>query len=253
MKRITIFAATTLFVILSNTALAGRIVVNHDEWTLSDFGFTQSPDAGTFADNVAQFFTGGGSGAFHAYSNNFGLTEASLASALSGAGHTYTTGTGISFDLAGLQAFDGIFVAGPAAGLDTAVLVNYVNAGGSVYLAGGTAAFGGAQNEANFWNDFLNSFGMEFQTNFNGLSSNFNVQPSPHPIFDNVSTLYENNGNTVLQLAVIDPNTTIYFDGRYAVYDDTSSPPAIPVPAAVWLFGTALIGLLGFNQRSKAG
>jgi hypothetical protein len=28
--------------------------------------------------------------------------------------------------------------------------------------------------------------------------------------------------------------------------------PAVPVPAAVWLFGTALIGLVGFGKRRKA-
>jgi hypothetical protein len=30
------------------------------------------------------------------------------------------------------------------------------------------------------------------------------------------------------------------------------SVPAVPVPAAVWLFGTALIGLVGFSKRRKA-
>ena len=29
-------------------------------------------------------------------------------------------------------------------------------------------------------------------------------------------------------------------------------PPPVPVPAAVWLFGTALIGLVGFSKRRKA-
>ena len=29
-------------------------------------------------------------------------------------------------------------------------------------------------------------------------------------------------------------------------------PGAVPVPAAVWLFGTALVGLIGFNKRRKA-
>ena len=28
--------------------------------------------------------------------------------------------------------------------------------------------------------------------------------------------------------------------------------PAVPVPAAVWLFGTALVGLVGFSKRRKA-
>ena len=29
-------------------------------------------------------------------------------------------------------------------------------------------------------------------------------------------------------------------------------PSAVPVPAAIWLFGTALIGLIGFSKRRKA-
>jgi hypothetical protein len=29
------------------------------------------------------------------------------------------------------------------------------------------------------------------------------------------------------------------------------SPNAVPVPAAVWLFGTALLGLIGFGKRRK--
>lgn len=30
------------------------------------------------------------------------------------------------------------------------------------------------------------------------------------------------------------------------------NPNVVPVPAAVWLFGTALLGLVGFNKRRKA-
>ncbi|MCP3675834.1 MAG: PEP-CTERM sorting domain-containing protein [Gammaproteobacteria bacterium] len=30
------------------------------------------------------------------------------------------------------------------------------------------------------------------------------------------------------------------------------SVSAVPVPAAFWLFGTALIGLIGFSKRRKA-
>ena len=33
---------------------------------------------------------------------------------------------------------------------------------------------------------------------------------------------------------------------------NAASPSAVPVPAAVWLFGTALIGLVGFGRRRKA-
>jgi hypothetical protein len=38
---------------------------------------------------------------------------------------------------------------------------------------------------------------------------------------------------------------------RQLIYS-TEPIPAVPVPAAIWLFGTALIGLVGFGKRRKA-
>ena len=81
-----------LLVASSETAEAlpsatGKIVVNNDEWTLSDLGFQQGPDTATFALNVASWFTGGTPGSFLAYSTNFGLSQSSLAAAMNGAGH----------------------------------------------------------------------------------------------------------------------------------------------------------------------
>ena len=39
-------------------------------------------------------------------------------------------------------------------------------------------------------------------------------------------------------------------DGSFANYDLEIS--AVPVPAAIWLFGTAILGLVGFNRRKSA-
>ena len=49
--------------------------------------------------------------------------------------------------------------------------------------------------------------------------------------------------------AVITP--TGRTDGLLTLTYEYTSIPAIPVPAAAWLFGTALIGLVGFNRRRK--
>lgn len=246
MKCLSRIFALALLASITGTVFAGKIVVNHDEWTLSNTGFSQSPDTAVFTENIASFFTGGSAGTFHAYSANFGLVQLSLLSTMTGAGHTYTTGTAISFDLGALLGFDAIFVAGPATGLSTSVLVDYVNAGGNVYLAGGTGGFGSATAEANFWNAFLNPFGMAFLPTFNGIGGNISVQPSPHEIFDGVSTLFQNNGNTV-ELVVNDPNASVFFNGRYAVYDDTAS---VPEPGILGMF-TAGLMLLGFRRRHK--
>jgi hypothetical protein len=61
--------------------------------------------------------------------------------------------------------------------------------------------------------------------------------------------LFGNPSQGVLDIARID----VYFGGSGAldnlVYRDI---PAVPVPTAVWLFGTTLIGLVGFGKRRKA-
>lgn len=167
-----------LVLAVTSSAHAGEIVLANDEWTLSDAGYVGSNDPGQFALNVAAWFTGGGPGTFHAYSTNLGLTGGSLAATMTGGGHTWTTGTGISFDLPTLLT--GIFLAsGPA--LDSQVLIDYVEAGGNVYLAGGTG-FGGAATEAGLWNAFLNHFGLGFETSgYNGVSGSISIS-SPHPL-----------------------------------------------------------------------
>jgi hypothetical protein len=40
-------------------------------------------------------------------------------------------------------------------------------------------------------------------------------------------------------------------DGTFG-FSSTAMPSAVTVPAAVWLFGTALIGLVGFGKRRKS-
>jgi hypothetical protein len=45
---------------------------------------------------------------------------------------------------------------------------------------------------------------------------------------------------------------TLYLVQGDLIISDITAIPAVPVPAAVWLFGTALIGLVGFGKRRKA-
>ena len=228
-------------------ALAGKIVVNNDEWPLSDSGFFAPNDPGVFATNVAAWFLGGsGTGKFHAYSTNLGLTGSSLATAMANAGHTWTTGTGITFNLSTLQTYNGIFLGGDSA--DNNVLIQYVEAGGNVYLMGGTG-WGGAPNEAARWNTFLNHFGLQFASSYNGVSGNIAIS-STHPIFAGVDSLWQGNGQDVSDILPADPRNQILVSlsghGLYAVYDS-----AIPVPPAVWLLGSGLVGLLGWRRVSK--
>jgi hypothetical protein len=227
-------------------AYAGKIVVANDEWTLSDSGFGTPNDPGKFATNVASWFTGGKAGNFLAYSSNFGLNGFPLASAMTGAGNTWTVSTSVTFDLPTLKAnYNGVFLAGDAA--DNNVLINYVNAGGNVYVAGGTG-WGGADGEAANWNTFLNYFGLGFVgTSYNGVGGDIAIN-STHPIFNGVDHLYQDNGNSVVRLSLTDPNTAIPVtqggEGLYGVY---AAP--VPLPAAVWLFGPGLLGLAAIRRR----
>ena len=253
MKRLALIGCAVAVVgsLMAVPAEAGRIVVANDEWTLTNFGFTTAPainDPGIYVTNVAGWFTGGGSGTFHAYSTNFGLTESLLSAAMTGGGNTWTIGTGITFDLPTLLTYDGIFLAGNAA--SNTVLIDYVNAGGNVYLAGGTGCCGGAVGEAAQWNTFLHHFGLDFATSYNQIEGNLAVS-GIHPILAGVDHLYQNNGNNVSDLDLSDPRNQVLVssgsNGLYAVYDDTA---AVPEPGTMLLMGMGL-SALGVRRRFR--
>jgi hypothetical protein len=195
-------------------ANSGKLVVNNDEWTLSDAGFSNAPDAGAFAQNLANWFTGGASGDFLAYSNNFGLTGASLALAITSAGHNWTQSTAVPFTLPNILTYDAVFLSADT-GVDTAVLTAYLQAGGSVYLCAG--ASNPAAERANY-DAFLQQFGLQFETAYNGLIGNQPIS-SPHPLFALVSALYQNNGLSVLGSAGQVLVTSSGGEGLYAATD----------------------------------
>lgn len=199
--------------------MTGRIVINADEWTLSDAGFQRAPDTGRFVANVSNWFSGGQKGTFHGYSNNFGVRGRSLKNAMTDAGHTWTVGLNIAFKLDVLKKYDGIFLMGNAA--NNSVLIDYVKSGGCVYLAGGTGA-GGAAAEARRWKTFLNAFGFKYDASYNRVGGKIKITHD-HPIFDGVGALYSNNGNSITDIDPDAPENTILVNhargGLFAVYD----------------------------------
>lgn len=250
MKRLILCLLVLTSFTLSHTAQAGKIVLANDEWTLGNTGFANAggTNAATFAKNVAAWFTGGGTGSFLVYTDNFGLVQSNLQAAMTGAGHTWTINTGIGFTLANLSAFDAIFLGGPAFSYNATVLTDYVNTGRNVYLMGGTG-IGGAAAEAARWNPFLNNFGLGFGSPYNGVIGNIPIS-SPHPIFVGVTQLYQNNGNDALDLIATDPLTDVLvsFGGHdlYAVFD-SSAGNVIPEPSTWLLLGIGVLGIFGMS------
>jgi len=142
---------------------------------------------------------------------------------MTNAGYGWTIGPVDSNpSLSYLQSFDAVFLARNPVNNNT--LIDYVNGGGNVYLAGGA----GWLNEAEAWNPFLNAFGLAFAPDYNSIVGNITINSS-HPIFMNVSSLYQGGGSDILDITASDSRSQVLvtFDGHglYAVYDSSSPEP----------------------------
>jgi hypothetical protein len=228
----------------------GAIVVDNDEWTLSSAGFGSEGAAnGTaYAQNAAKFLTGG-SGSILIYSDNFGLDNSSLESALTTAGYSVTPDPTLStpFTEASLSAYQAIFLGGntlPSA--DSGILKTYVNDGGGVYIAAGTGSIsGGAAAEAAQWNSFLNAYGLSLASSFNGIIGTVPVV-STSPVLAGVSQLYYNNGNTV---SASGPGKVITYDGLQGLIGTYSSSASVPDETSTGLLTCMSVALLGLGAR----
>ena len=246
--------------VYNGSAHAGYLVVNNDEWTFSDTGFAQSPDASVFINNITNLFTGDQPGNFLAYSENFGLTQSSLSNAVTGAGHAWTVSTGNPFTAATLNNYDAVFLAGTVGGVypNQQTIIDYVQGGGNVYIGAGTGN-GGSAVEAAAWNQVLALAGLEFEGVYNFQSGN--IAPNgPHPLLAGVSSLFFDHGNSIDDLAPTDDTGEILFEinghGMLALGSFGELPPPsvfspVPEPGMLAVMGLGLIGL-GFARRRRS-
>jgi hypothetical protein len=63
-----------------------------------------------------------------------------------------------------------------------------------------------------------------------------------------LNILFEAGQSYVIRMTNASPNASLGTDPNYTL----KVVSAVPVPAAVWLFGTALLGLFGFKRKSQA-
>ena len=107
---------------------------------------------------------------------------------------------------------------------------------------------------ANIFAEYTPKFGPEVG---NILSQFDGVVINPGEVFDFVfATMTPNPAPVAADLyALTLPGLTVNgLDDRTgsALFTVEAPTGVVPVPAAVWLFGTALIGLVGFSKRRKA-
>jgi len=233
---------------------AGTVIVDNDEWTLSDTGFASEGSANgtTYAQNAASFLTGG-SGAVLIYSDNFGLDSGSLETALSSGGYSVTedSSVGTPFTAASLSSYKAVFVGGDSLNsTEISALQAYVSGGGGVYIAAGTGTIpGGAVGEAAQWNSFLTPFDLTLASVYNGVGGNVPVS-STSPILSGVSQLYYNNGNDVSTLGsgpaqVIESDAN--GDGLIAEYSSGGS--SVPDSGSTLVLAGLAIAFLGAGSR----
>ena len=206
---------------------SGKIVVNNDEWTITDAGFRRAPDTGQFVRNIASWFTGGQPGNFLRYGHNHVSTDTQLAATMVAAGNSWTDDKSIPFTLSNLLQYDGIFLEGIP--VDNQVVIDYVNVGGNVYVAGGAQDQpGGAPQEAAQWNTFLRAYGLQFEPTYNGIVGVIPIN-SIHPVFSGVHGLYQLNGSSIDELNPSSPDTEVFTfgtgQGLYAVVSQACDTP----------------------------
>lgn len=254
--------AGALVIVSGSTAFAQRVVAMGDEWMLTNSAFvTNAPAATQLATQLGAFIANGQANAnFVVMSPESRLSPTSqgsiLAATMTGLGYTWSHLPAGPFNLATLQAYDGVILCnGPGNGpANTPILTQYVNGGGSVVVVGGTGGLGGPSGEAAAWNTFLNNFGLQLNAPYVGPATQIQlpIVPNANPVGAGVPVTRWSLGHSVTELNPSNPMTDIVFGafpnptnpairGIIGTYD-------VPSPGALSLIG---LGALASMRRRR--
>ncbi len=200
--------------------------------------------------------------AFDGYTLGNGSGNVNVGSAISDFLATGTTGEFVFNAAAGNLATLGIAVtastldsyAQGSPGLNTAIQT----VGAHINTLNSTYGVGTTNNDSNVYNDADDGLGIEGgdpgEHNASQwgdqVGSTFTGSTNTEGTINNALNTYyfhlDQVGNTVYELL---GTWTIFSNNGSAVFNAASQPPAVPVPAAVWLLGSALVGMVGVARR----
>ncbi len=153
----------------SPSALSNSVIAAGDEWLFSDWAFSAEPDqTSRLALGIAELLAGTDGGDILVVDNStyHSISGASFSNNLASAGFNVIVDLYHPLDPASLAPFDAVIFAGAGAGdANSNNLIDYVSAGGSVMVLGGTGKFGTAPwIESAWWHPFLSEFGLNLST-----------------------------------------------------------------------------------------
>ena len=208
----------------STMAGEGRVLVSSDEWQLTNQAFALLPDdARQLAENVALWFSGGQPGSFLAHTDNRAFNESEIAQVMFDEGHQWTVRSPNTDPITKPELFtyDAVFLArGPA--IDNQWLLDFVDSGGNVMIAGGADTDLSNLETPLLWNAFLNPLGIPFFNAINGVDEVASVN-SNHPVFLGVDQVYTQSTVPIHELDPDDIRTEVIM--RYEGADEVHGMP----------------------------
>lgn len=181
---------------------AGRVVVCGDEWALNNSAFTaQIPDSAQYVKNVFLFLAGPSGKILD--TTDIPTVGSSLQNKLVALGYQYTKDTTSAITPALLAPYKAVVFGGLRGRCDVpankTTLMNYVAAGGSVYIFTGTGFFGTPAAEAAGWNPFTQVYGITIGPNFINppAATHVTLNPGYHTLRSNMNKFTFGFGNAI--------------------------------------------------------